>query len=55
MSKTAKTIEITNSPKNNGQKSDGTFASGNAIGGKTKGARHKATMELKSFWMVKTS
>ena len=34
---------MTNKPKNNGRKSDGTFAAGNALGGKTKGARHKAT------------
>ena len=34
---------MTKKPKNNGRKSDGTFAAGNALGGKTKGARHKAT------------
>jgi hypothetical protein len=49
MSKTAKTVEITNSPKNIGRKSDGTFASGNALGGKTKGARHKATMAVETL------
>ena len=34
---------MTKKPKNNGRKTDGTFAPGNALGGKTKGARHKAT------------
>ena len=36
-------------PKNNGRKSDGTFAAGNALGGKTKGARHKATMAVETL------
>jgi hypothetical protein len=37
------------SPKNNGRKSDGTFAAGNALGGKTRGARHKATMAVETL------
>ncbi len=37
---------MTKIPKNNGRKSDGTFASGNRLGGKTVGARHKATMAV---------
>ena len=37
------------SPKNNGRKTDGTFAAGNALGGKTKGARHKATMAVENL------
>ncbi len=37
------------SPKNNGRKTDGTFAAGNALGGKTKGARHKATMAVETL------
>ena len=36
-------------PKNNGRKADGTFAPGNALGGKTKGARHKATMAVEEL------
>jgi hypothetical protein len=32
--------------KNNGRKTDGTFASGNALGGKTKGSRNKVTLAL---------
>jgi hypothetical protein len=40
---------MTKSPKNNGRKSDGTFAVGNALGGKTKGARHKATMAVETL------
>jgi hypothetical protein len=49
MNKTAKTVKKTKSPKNNGRKSDGTFAAGNALGGKTKGARHKATMAVETL------
>ena len=40
---------MTNNPKNNGRKADGTFAPGNALGGKTKGARHKATMAVEEL------
>ena len=40
---------MTNNPKNNGRKTDGTFAPGNALGGKTKGARHKATMAVEEL------
>jgi hypothetical protein len=36
-------------PKNDGRKSDGTFAPGNSLGGKTKGSRHKATMAVESL------
>jgi hypothetical protein len=49
MNKTAKTVKKTKSPNNNGRKSDGTFAAGNALGGKTKGARHKATMAVETL------
>ena len=40
---------MTKSPNNNGRKTDGTFAAGNALGGKTKGARHKATMAVETL------
>ena len=40
---------MTNNPKKNGRKTDGTFAPGNALGGKTKGARHKATMAVEEL------
>ena len=40
---------MTNNPKNHGRKTDGTFAPGNALGGKTKGARHKATMAVEEL------
>ena len=36
-------------PKNNGRKTDGTFAPGNSLGGKTKGARHKATLAVEAL------
>jgi hypothetical protein len=36
-------------PNNNGRKSDGTFAPGNALGGKTKGARHRATVAVEEL------
>jgi hypothetical protein len=36
-------------PNNNGRKTDGTFASGNSLGGKTKGSRHKATMAIEAL------
>ena len=40
---------MTNNPKNNGRKTDGTFAPDIALGGKTKGARHKATMAVEEL------
>ena len=40
---------MTKKPKNNGRKTDGTFAPGNALGGKTKGARHKATRAVEEL------
>lgn len=40
---------MTKSPKNNGRKTDGTFAPGNALGGKTKGARHRATKAVEEL------
>lgn len=36
-------------PKNTGRKSDGTFAAGNSLGGKPKGARHKATIAAEAL------
>ncbi len=36
-------------PKNNGRKTDGTFAPGNALGGRTKGSRHKTTMAIEEL------
>jgi hypothetical protein len=36
-------------PINTGRKTDGTFAPGNALGGKTRGSRHKATMAIESL------
>ena len=36
-------------PKSNGRKSDGTFAPGNALGGRTKGSRHKTTMAIEAM------
>jgi hypothetical protein len=49
MNKTTSSVKKSKSPKNNGRKSDGTFAVGNALGGKTKGARHKATMAVETL------
>ena len=40
---------LVGNPKNNGRKTDGTFAPGNALEGKTKGARHKATMAVEEL------
>lgn len=36
-------------PKSNGRKSDGTFAPGNKLGGRTPGSRHKTTMAIQSL------
>ncbi len=36
-------------PINNGRKTDGTFAPGNALGGRTKGSRHKTTMAIEEL------
>ena len=36
-------------PINNGQKSDGTFAPGNKMGGRPKGARNKATLAVEKL------
>ncbi len=38
-----------NQPKNNGRKSDGTFASGNRMGGKKPGARHRVTLAIEAL------
>ncbi len=40
---------MTKTPINNGRKTDGTFASGNSLGGKTKGSRHKATLAMEAL------
>lgn len=37
------------SPKNNGRKTDGTFAEGNRLGGKTPGARHRVTRAVEAL------
>ncbi len=37
------------SPKSNGRKTDGTFAPGNALGGRTKGSRHKTTIAIEAM------
>jgi hypothetical protein len=36
-------------PKTNGRQSDGTFAPGNALGGRTKGSRHRATLAIEAL------
>ena len=36
-------------PTNNGRKSDGKFAKGNSLGGKPRGARHKATLAVEDL------
>ena len=36
-------------PENNGRKSDGTFAPGNRLGGKTPGARHRVTRAVEEL------
>jgi hypothetical protein len=40
---------MTKIPKNNGRKSDGTFAPGNALGGRTKGSRHRTTLAIEQL------
>jgi len=40
---------MTGKPKNNGQKSDGTFAPGNKMGGRPKGARNKTTLAVEAM------
>ena len=40
---------MTDKPKNNGQKSDGTFAPGNKLGGRPKGARNKTTLAVEAL------
>jgi hypothetical protein len=42
-------MNMPKSPNNNGRKSDGTFAPGNALGGKTKGARHRTTRAVEEL------
>jgi len=36
-------------PKNSGRKPDGTFAAGNRMGGKPKGARHRVTLAVEAL------
>lgn len=36
-------------PLNTGRNTDGTFAAGNSIGGKTKGARHRTTLAVEAL------
>ncbi len=36
-------------PNKNGRQSDGTFGPGNALGGRTKGSRHKATLAIEAL------
>ena len=36
-------------PKTNGRKTDGTFAPGNALGGRTPGSRHKVTLAVEAL------
>ena len=36
-------------PKLNGRKTDGTFAPGNALGGRTPGSRHKVTLAIEAL------
>jgi hypothetical protein len=36
-------------PKNNGRETDGKFAAGNSLGGKTPGARHRVTMAVEAL------
>lgn len=40
---------LANEPKSNGRKSDGTFAPGNALGGRTPGSRHKVTLAIEAL------
>lgn len=40
---------MTNTPNNGGRNSDGTFASGNSLGGNRKGSRHKVTRAVEAL------
>jgi hypothetical protein len=40
---------LADEPKSNGRKSDGTFAPGNALGGRTPGSRHKVTLAIEAL------
>lgn len=40
---------MTDSPNNSGRKSDGTFAPGNALGGRTPGSRNKTTLAVEAL------
>jgi hypothetical protein len=40
---------VTKAPENTGRKTDGTFAEGNSLGGKPKGARHKTTLAIEAL------
>ncbi|MGX7893846.1 hypothetical protein [Tsuneonella sp. HG222] len=40
---------MTKEPKNIGRKSDGTFASGNSLGGRTRGSRNKTTLAVEAL------
>lgn len=40
---------MTDKPENTGRKTDGTFAEGNSLGGKPKGARHKTTLAIEAL------
>lgn len=40
---------MTDKPKSNGRKTDGTFASGNKLGGRTLGSRHKTTLAVEAL------
>ena len=40
---------LADEPKSNGRKPDGTFAQGNALGGRTPGSRHKVTLAIEAL------
>ena len=40
---------MTDNPNSDGRNSDGTFASGNALGGCRKGSRHKTTLAIEAL------
>jgi hypothetical protein len=40
---------MASAPINNGRKTDGTFAPGNALGGRTKESRHRSTMAIEAL------
>jgi hypothetical protein len=44
-----KGLTLVNKPNSNGRKTDGKFAAGNKLGGRTKGSRHKATMAVEEL------